>query len=123
MPAPSAEHAPLMREMSDELLKELPSASVLTWHVMEHDGFKALPTPQVYIAQLLAKDGTRIGGESLSSPENRIVARYQDRLGWTQREDGLSFAYSIKEAKEITDTEGMGMLDAGFADHPGLESF
>lgn len=123
MPVPSAAHAPLMREMSDELLKKHPAASVFTWVVLDHDGFKALPTPQVYIQSLLESDGEPIGGESLTSAENRIVAGYQEQLGWTQREDGIQFAYSVKQAKEITDAEGTGMLDPDFADHPGLEVF
>ena len=123
MPVPSVEHAPLMRKMSAELLKKYPAASVLTWTVLDHDGLKALPAPQVYVASLLDSDGEWLGGESLSSAENRVVARYQEGLGWTQREEGLRFAYSVKQAKESTDAEGMGLPDAEFADHPGLESF
>ncbi|MCU1531588.1 MAG: hypothetical protein JWO49_1159 [Arthrobacter sp.] len=49
MPAPSDEHAPVLRDMSDELLKAFPTASVFTWHVLDDDGFRALNPPRAYL--------------------------------------------------------------------------
>lgn len=123
MPVPSVEHLPIMREMSEELLKRSPTASVFTWHVLTDWAGKALDGPQVYISVMYESDGERIGEERLDSAENLIVARYQDRLGWAQREEGLGYAYSVKQAREITDVEGTGTLDPDFAAHPGLEWF
>ena len=123
MPAPSSEHAPIMRQMSDELLKANPAASVIAWHVLDHDGFRPLDPPRVYIATMVDSTGTDIGRESLDSMENKIVARYEHQLGWSEREAGLAYAYSVKDAREITDAEGTGTLDPDFADHPGLWQF
>lgn len=123
MPAPSAEHAPLLREMSAELLKISPMASHFSWVVLEHDGFKQLEPPQVYITGIHDDAGEWVGGEMLDCPENRIVAKYQERLGWSAREAGIGFAYSIKEAREITDLEGTGTLDPDFEGRAGLEMF
>lgn len=123
MPQPSAEHEPIMREMSDEILKVLPGADVFAWVVLDPKWHTELGRPRVYITSLHNRDGEWIGGESLDSPENRIVTRYEDRLGWAQREEGVGFAYSVREAREITDVEGSGMLDTDFAEHPGLEIF
>lgn len=123
MPAPSAEHAPILREMSDELLKAFPTASVFTWHVLEAGDLHKLDSPQVYIDSMHDDAGEWIGGEMLDGPENLIVAKYQERLGWSGREDGIGFAYSVKEAKEITDLEGTGTLDPEFEGRPGLETF
>ncbi|MHA7300433.1 hypothetical protein [Pseudarthrobacter sp. MDT1-22] len=123
MPVPSTEFAPLMREMSEMLLKGFPTASVFAWHVLTDWGGQTLDRPQVYISGMYDGDGEWIGGESLGSAENLIVARYQDRLGWAQREEGIGHAYSVKQAREITDVDGTGTLDPEFAAHPGLESF
>jgi hypothetical protein len=123
MPAPSAEHAPILREMSEEILEVKPKASFFSWHVLEHDGFKQLKSPQVYITAIHDDAGQWIGGESLSDPANKIVAKYQERLGWQSREEGIGFAYSVKEAREITDLEGTGTLDPDFEGRPGLEMF
>lgn len=123
MPAPSAEHAPILREMSAELLKVLPKASFFTWHVLDHDGFKELPSPQAYLTSVHDEAGEWIGGESLECTENRVVAKYQERLGWSSREVGIGFAYSVTDAKEITDLEGTGTLDREFEGRPGLEMF
>lgn len=117
MPAPSSEHAPILKKMSEEILKVSPKASFFTWHVLDEG------TPRVYIASVHDSAGEWIGGESFSGAENRIVAKYQDELGWSAREDGLRFAFSVADAKEITDVEGTGDLDPEFAGRPGLESF
>jgi hypothetical protein len=93
------------------------------WVVFDHSRGKKLPSPQVYVSMLLDGDGERIGEERLTSEENLIVARYQEQLGWTQREVGIGYAYSVKHAREITDLEGTGTLDPDFEDHPGLELF
>lgn len=105
MPAPSVEHSSLMREMSDEILTKYPTASMFTWHVLEPGSFPGQTTSQVYIAEMYSVDGKRIDEESLDSESNRIVARYQDRLGWTQREEGLQQAYSVTEARDISDED------------------
>jgi hypothetical protein len=117
MPAPSPEHAPILQKMSKEIMKASPKASFFTWHVLDE------AKPQVYIASVHDAVGEWIGGESLDGAENRIVAKYQDKLGWSGREDGLRFAFSIADAKEITDPEGTGTLDPEFEGRPGLESF
>lgn len=124
MPTPSAEHAPIMRQMSDELLKAVSAASVLTWHVLDEGPVLGLDRPRVYIAAMVDSSGTDIGHiESLDSVENKIVARYEDQLGWSARDEGIAYAYSVTEAREITDVEGTGTLDPDFADHPGLFQF
>jgi hypothetical protein len=123
MPVPSTEHGTLMRDMSEEILKTFPTASVFVWHVLIDWAGKPLDGPQVYISGMYDSDGEWIGGESLVSAENLIVARYQDRLGWVQREEGVGHAYSVKQAREITDVEGTGTLDAEFVSHPGLDMF
>lgn len=123
MPAPSPEHAPILREMSTELRKVSPRAFIFTWHVLGHDGFKELQSPQVYLTAVHDEAGEWIGGERLEGPENQVVAKYQERLGWSARDEGIGFAYSVKEAKEITDLEGTGTLDPEFEGHPGLEMF
>lgn len=132
MPQPSPEHAPIMRKMSDEILEKFPDASVFQWHVLDPDmflnfdkppAFANLDRPRAYVAVLLDKDGERIGNESLDAPENLIVARYEDDLGWSGREEGIGYVYSVTEAREITDIEGTGTLDPDFEDHPGLEMF
>jgi hypothetical protein len=123
MPAPSAEHAPIMRQMSDELLQAQPAASVFSWHVLGPGPIFGLDRPRVYVATMVDAAGTPIGGESLDSPENKIVARYEDQLGWSARDDGTAFAYSVTEAREITDVDGTGTLDPDFADHRGLFQF
>ena len=123
MPAPSPEHAPILREMSAELLKASPKASFFTWHVLEPDAFNKLKTPHVYVTAVHDDAGRWIAGEMLNGRENRIVAKYQEQLGWSAREEGIGFAYSIKEAREITDLEGTGTLDPDFAWRAGLEMF
>jgi hypothetical protein len=120
MPTPSAEHAPTMRQMSDEILKVFPTASVFAWKVMHRYTIWPMDRPHVYVLAMHDADGEWIGGEQLNSPENQIVARYEDVLDWSSREEGLAFAYSVTEAREITDVEGMGTLDSGFEGHPGL---
>lgn len=105
MPAPSAEHAPVLGKMSAELLKASPKAPFFTWHVLEAGGPWNLKTPQAYITAIIDDAGNWIGGESLEKPENRIVAKYQEQLGWSAREERIGFAYSIKEAREITDLD------------------
>lgn len=123
MPAPSIEDTPILRKMSDELLKALPKASFFTWHVLAADAMFKLDSPQVYVVSVHDEAGEWIAGEMLEGKENRIVAKYQEQLGWSAREEGLAFGYSIKEAKEITDIEGTGMLDPEFDGRPGLERF
>lgn len=123
MPAPSAEHAPILREMSDEILKVEPKASFFSWHVLEEGGFQKLESPQVYITAIYDDAGQWIGGESLQDPANKVVAKYQKQLGWSDREERIAFAYSVKEAKEITDLGGTGTLDPEFEGRPGLEMF
>lgn len=120
MPTPSAEHAPVMRQMSDEILKVFPTASVFAWKVMHHYSVKPLDRPHVYGLAMHGVDGEWIGGEQLDSPENQIVARYEDALDWSSREEDIAFAYSVSEAREVTDVEGTGTLDSGFEVHPGL---
>jgi hypothetical protein len=123
MPAPSDEHAPILQEMSAELLKVEPRASFFTWHVLESWILKKFDSPRVYITAMFDDAGEWIGGEMIDGPENLVVAKYQDQLGWSAREEGLGFAYSVKEAKEITDLEGTGTLDPEFEGRPGLEMF
>jgi hypothetical protein len=123
MPAPSAEHSPILRQMSDELLKASPKASFFTWHVLEAGEVHGLDSPQVYVTAVHNDAGEWVGGEMLNGPENRIVAKYQKILGWSAREEGIRFAYSINEARETTDLEGTGTLDPDFEGRPGLESF
>jgi hypothetical protein len=101
-----------MREMSDQILKKYPTASIFTWHVLDHDGFKALKPPRVYISEMYSVDGQRIDEESFDSESNRIVAQYEERLEWTQREEGLQHAYSVTEARDVT--------DENFEAHPGF---
>ena len=123
MPAPSAEHAPILREMSQEILKVSPRASFFTWHVLEAGDMFKLDSPQAYITAVHDDSGEWVGGEMLDGPENLVVAKYQERLGWSAREEGIGFAFSVKEAKEITDLEGTGTLDPEFEGRPGLERF
>lgn len=123
MPAPSPEHAPILREMSAEILKVSPKASFFTWHVLEAGGPWKLKTPQAYVTAVFDDSGNWISGEMLDGPENQVVARYQEQLGWSAREERIGFAYSVKEAKEITDLEGTGTLDPEFLGRPGLEMF
>lgn len=123
MPAPSTEHAPILREMSAEILKVSPKASFFTWHVLEAGGPWKLQAPQAYVTAVFDDSGEWIGGEMLDGPENQVVARYQEQLGWSAREEGIGFAYSVKESKEITDLEGTGTLDPEFEGRPGLEMF
>ncbi len=52
-----------------------------------------------------------------------MVAKYQDQLSCSGRENGLRFAFSVEKAKEITDLEDSGTLDPEFEGRPGLESF
>lgn len=117
MPVPSPAHAPVLKKMSQEILKASPKACFFTWHVLDEGG------PKVYIDSVHDEAGDWIGGESFSGAENRIVAKYQDELGWSGREDDIRFAFSVSEAKEITDLEGNGTLDPEFEGRPGLESF
>jgi hypothetical protein len=107
---PSREHALIMREMSDEILQVSPKASFFAWHVLDHDGFRPLDPPQVYVDSIHDDAGEWVGGEMLDSPENQIVAKYQEKLGWSARDEGIGYAYSVKEAREITDIEGTGHL-------------
>ena len=123
MPAPSAEHAPILRKMCEEIRKAKPKASFFTWHVLEAGGIHNLKAPQAYITAIYDEAGEWIGGESLSDPVNKVVAKYQERLGWSDREEGIAFAFSVKEAREITDLEGTGTLDPEFEGRPGLEMF
>lgn len=117
MPVPAPAQALLMKKMSQEILKASPKASIFTWHVIDEG------EPSVYLSSVLDAKGNQIGGESFDSPENRIVAKYQDKLGWSKREDGLAFAYSVEAAQEITDADGTGSLDPEFEGRPGLEMF
>jgi hypothetical protein len=125
MPEPTVDHAPILKKMSEEILKASPKASHFVWHVLDGQerSMGGHTTPQVYITAVHDAAGNWISGESLKTPENRIVAKYQDELGWTSREDGLAFAFSVTEAKEITDLEGTGTLDPEFEGRPGLEIF
>jgi hypothetical protein len=54
----------------------------------------------------------------LDSPENQIVAKYHEKLGWSARDEGIGYAYSVKEAREITDIEGTGTLVPEFEGRP-----
>jgi hypothetical protein len=112
--------------MSQEILEASPKASFFTWHVLDEQAARGLggeSTPQVYITAVHDSAGNWIDGESLKGPENRVVAKYQEELGWSAREEGIRFAFSVTEAKEITDLEGTGTLDPEFEGRPGLESF
>lgn len=117
MPEPTADEAPILKKMSAEILKASPKASYFAWHVVDEG------TPRVYIDSVHDAAGKWISGESFSAAENRVVAKYQDKLGWSGREDGLAFAFSVADAKEITDLEGTGTLDPEFEGRPGLEMF
>lgn len=123
MPAPSPEHAPILREMSVEILKAEPNASFFTWHVLESWVTTKFEFPRVYITAIYDDAGQWIGGESFEEPANKVVAKYQERLGWQSREEGIAFAYSVKEAREITDLQGNGTLDPDFEGRAGLEMF
>lgn len=101
----TAEHARLMREMSDEILRIKPNAHVIYWHVLDHDGFKPMDPPQVYIAIMFDTDWNRIDEESLTAEDNLIVARYQELLGWNRREAGVEQIYLVEEAREYEHTE------------------
>ncbi|POH75177.1 hypothetical protein [Arthrobacter glacialis] len=117
MPVPSREHAPILRKLPKEIRNVSPKLSFFTWHVLDEGG------PQVYIDSVHHAAGNRGGGESFDGAENRIVAKGQIRLGWSDREDGIGFAFSVADAKEITDLEGTGTLDPEFEGRPGLESY
>lgn len=121
MPQPSTEHAPIMRQLADEMRQAFPTASVFAWAVIDDrpvDG-RALHS---YISMLLTKTGDRLEGGMLNSPENIILRKYDQALGWDVRDEpGIGYVFSVTEAREVTDIEGTGTLDADYVEHPGLE--
>lgn len=120
MPEPSPEHAPIMLKLSKEILKAFPTASVFHWHVLIEE---KTGKPGPYITMLLDKKGGRLEDGSENSKENKIVRKYGEQLGWDSDERDASYVFSVKDAREITDVEGHGVLDPKYKKHPGLEMF
>ncbi|WP_336712225.1 hypothetical protein [Arthrobacter sp. USHLN218] len=125
MPDPNREHAQIMRDLSMQMLTTFPTASVFHWQVVEDP---KTDEPHAYITMLLDHEGGRL--DELFPPgnvdwtgyaEQQIVRRYERQLGWASNERDASYVFSVKDAREITDTEGTCTMDPGYENHPGLE--
>lgn len=111
-----ADRAQLEQAFADDVRAVYPTASVGLWQNEPAD-----PTWRggAWFSRLYTADGGDLDVDSSDPAFDAIVARYEDALGWTSREEGVGQVFSFDERRDISDPEGRG-LEQGHR-HPALE--